>query len=164
MNEERRLLRARTFDEIAELYDHGRRECPAFLIDDLFALAEIKASEARVLEVGCGTGQATLPLARRGCSIVCVEMGANLARIARRKLASFPRVQVVNAPFENWEPNGALFDIVFAMTSWHWIDPRIRYLRAAAALRPGGVLAFTTGSHVFPPAFDPFFSQIQKVL
>jgi SAM-dependent methyltransferase len=162
MNEERRLLRAHTFDEIAELYDHGRRECPVFLIDDLFALAEIKASEARVLEVGCGTGQATLPLARCGCRIVCVEMGTNLARIARRRLASFPRVQIVNAPFENWEPNGAQFDIVFAVTSWHWIDPRIRYSRAAAALRPRGVLAFTSGGHAFPPGFDPFFSQIQK--
>jgi hypothetical protein len=39
MNEERRLLRAHTFDEIAELYDQGRRECPDFLIDGLFSLA-----------------------------------------------------------------------------------------------------------------------------
>jgi SAM-dependent methyltransferase len=162
MNEERRLLRARTFDEIAELFDQGRRECPAFLIDDLFALAEVKPSEARVLEVGCGTGQATLPLARRGCTIVCVEMGANLARIARGKLASFPNVHIVNSPFENWDPNGAQFDMVFAMTSWHWIDPLMRYSQAAGALRPRAVLAFTTGGHAFPPGFDPFFSQIQK--
>ena len=162
MNERARLLRAHTFDEIAELYERGRRESPAFLIDELFALAEIKPSEARVLEIGCGTGQATLPLARHGCSLVCVELGANLARIARRKLTAFPQVQIVNAAFENWERSGVEFDIVFAMTSWHWIDPRIRYSRAATALRPRGVLAFTTGGHAFPLGFDPFFSQIQK--
>ena len=161
MDEERRLRRARTFDEIAELYDRGRREHPEQLFDDLFALAETEPAGARVLEIGCGTGQATLPLARRGCRVTCVELGANLARIARGKLAQFPLVRVVTAPFEEWQPGGERFDIVFAATTWHWLDPTVRYAKAAAALRPGGVLAFTAWSHAFPTGFDPFFTEIQ---
>ena len=47
------------------------------------------------------------------------------------------------------------------MTSWHWLDPQLRYARAAAALRPAGWLAFTASSHAFPPDFDPFFAEIQ---
>jgi len=162
VNDETRLRRSRIFDEIAELYDQGRRECPSFLFDDLFALSGIVPVAARILEIGCGTGQATLPLARRGCEVLCVELGANLAKIARRKLAQFPRVTIVNASFEEWQPNGELFDIVLAVTSWHWIDPRVRYAKAAAALRPGGVLAFTTGGHACPPGFDSFFTEIQE--
>ena len=162
MNDETRLARARTFDEIAELYDAGRREVPAFVFDDLFALSGIDPANARVLEIGCGTGQATLPLARRGCEIVCIEPGANLARIAREKLAQFPRVAVINSGFEEWQPQGTRFDIVLAVTSWHWIDPRVRYAKAAAVLRPGGFLAFTTGGHACPSGFDSFFSEIQQ--
>lgn len=126
MKDPRRLERASTFDEIAELYDQARRGPPDQVFDDLFALAEMQPAGTNVLEVGCGTGQATLPLAQRGCSVVAVEMGANLARIARRKLKPFPRVQLVNARFEDWAPD-ATFDIVLAVTSWHWIDPRARY-------------------------------------
>jgi SAM-dependent methyltransferase len=91
-----------------------------------------------------------------------VELGANLARIARGKLTQFPLVLVVTAPFEEWEPDGEQFDIVFAATAWHWLDPTIRYARAAAALRPGGVLAFTSGGHGYPPGFDQFFTEIQE--
>ncbi len=160
MNERERIRRASTFDEIAELYDQGRRTCPKQILDDLFEQTDLMPADAKILEIGCGTGQATLPLARRGCRVVCVEMGSNLARIARRNLASFPRVTIVNARFEDWEPNH-LFDIVFAATSWHWLDPQIRYAKAAAALRPDGILAFTAGAHAFPPGFDSFFSEIQ---
>jgi len=162
MDDKTRLARARTFDEIAELYDRGRREVPAFVFDDLFALSGIDPATARVLEIGCGTGQATLPLARRGCEVVCIELGANLARLARQKLAPFPHVTIVNRRFEDWRLSGKPFDIVLAVTSWHWIDPRLRYAKAAAALRPGGMLAFTTGGHACPPGFDPFFTEIQN--
>ncbi|MGB6725827.1 MAG: class I SAM-dependent methyltransferase [Terracidiphilus sp.] len=157
---ENRETRAATFNEIAELYDLGRRESREQLFEDLFANIPVDAADADILEIGCGTGQATLPLARRGCRVLAVEMGANLARIAREKLVAFERVEIVNARFEDWVPTRR-FDLVLAVTSWHWIDPKVRYARAAAALKPGGTLAFTANDHAFPPGFDPFFSAIQ---
>jgi len=158
----RRLARARTFDEIAELYGRARRGYPEQLFDDVFALDGNEPSRANVLEIGCGTGQATLPLARRGCNVVCVEMGPNLAQVARGKLAQFPRVEIVNARFEDWDAGSAAFDVVFAANSWHWLDPGSRYSQAVRLLRPGGALAFTTSRHAFPPGFDPFFAEIQS--
>lgn len=157
---EQRLQRARTFDEIAELYDQGRREPPDWLYDDLFANTQLDPGLARVLELGCGTGKSTFPLARRGYQVVALEMGANLARLAERNLAAFSRVRIENALFEDWQCDEP-FDLVVAITAWHWFDPQVRYQRAAAALRPGGNLAFTTAEHVFPPGFDPFFEEIQ---
>jgi SAM-dependent methyltransferase len=160
MDDERRLARARTFDEIADLYDRARPYYREELFDDLFDYAGIAPKDARILEVGPGPGRATEPLARRGAEIVGIELGENLARIARQKLERFPRVRIVTANFETWEPDG-LFDIVFAATAWHWIDPKRRYVLAARALKPGGTLAFAQGTHAFPPDVDPFFLEIQ---
>lgn len=155
-----RLRRAQTFDEIATLYDRGRREPPAWIYDTLFAETRVEPGAARVVEIGCGTGKSTLPLARRGAAVLALEMGAQLAAVARLNLAVFPRVQVLETRFEDWRPAGA-FDVALAITSWHWLDPAVRCKRAAAALRDGGVLAFTLGEQAYPPGFDPFFVKIQ---
>jgi SAM-dependent methyltransferase len=161
LDEAVRLRRAATFDQIAELYDRGRRECPVQVLDAVFAQSGVPPGQGQILEIGCGTGQATLPLARRGCRVLALEMGENLARISRTKLATYPCVVIEHTTFEDWQPGEAMFDIVLAITSWHWIDPHVRYEKSACVLRPGGFLAFTSDCHVFPPGFDPFFDEIQ---
>jgi SAM-dependent methyltransferase len=157
---EQRVQRAQTFDEIAELYDQGRREPPSWLYDMLFSFPGLNPVRTHILEIGCGTGKSTLPLARRGCHVVALEMGANLARLAQQHLAGFPEVQIINARFEDWLPTEP-FDLALAITAWHWLDPLVRYQRAAAVLKPGAILAFSTNEQAFPPGFDPFFEQIQ---
>jgi SAM-dependent methyltransferase len=161
LTEAQRLQRAQTFDQIADLYDLGRREPPDWLYDTLFAESKIDPQSAHILEIGCGTGKSTLPLARRGANVLALEMGPNLARVARQNLAAFPNVEVLCTPFESWQPKPQ-FDLVLAITAWHWIDPAVRYQHAAAALKPGGILAFTTGGHAFPPDCDPVFKEIQE--
>jgi Methyltransferase domain len=42
---------------------------------------------ARVVEIGCGTGQTIVPPAERGYRITRVELGERLAAMAREKLA-----------------------------------------------------------------------------
>ncbi|MBI2913491.1 MAG: class I SAM-dependent methyltransferase [Chloroflexi bacterium] len=158
---DRELLRA-TFDEDAALYDRARPSYPEQLFDDLVQLAGLQPG-ASLLEIGCGTGQATLPLARRGFRIVCVELGDNLAAVARQNLAPFPDVEVVTGPLELWDPARAAFDLVYAAASWHWIDPNVRYRKAADLLNRGASLAIISGGHAFPKDADPFFFEIQEV-
>jgi SAM-dependent methyltransferase len=67
------------------------------------------------------------------------------------------------APFETWESEPESFDLIYAATAWHWVDPEIRYRKAHSVLRPGGHLAFWSAGHAFPSGFDPFFSEIQEV-
>jgi len=159
MSGDARRLRG-TFDEDAVLYDKMRPTYPAELIDDLIRLGTLPHG-GRVLEVGCGTGQATKALARRGYHIDCVELGAKLASVARERLAEFANVRVMTAAFESWNRRGAVYDVVLAATSWHWLDPDIRYGKAASALGPAGTLAIITTHHVLPREGDRFFADVQ---
>lgn len=149
-----------TFDEAAELYDRARPTYPDALFDGLVELAELKA-RSRVVEIGCGTGKATLPLAGRGLRVTCVELGPSLAAVARRRLALFPGVEILNADFETWRPARADYDAVVAFTAFHWIPPELRYLKSAALLREGGALAVAMTHHVLPDDADPFFLEAQ---
>lgn len=148
------------FDEDAARYDRARPGYPPTLFDGLAALAGLGPG-CRVLEIGCGTGQATVPLAERGCEIVAVELGAQLAAVARRNLARFPRVTVATATFEAWPLPAEPFDVVFAATAFHWVDPAVRVRKAADALRPGGVLATVTTHHAAGGTVD-FFADAQR--
>jgi SAM-dependent methyltransferase len=156
---DREWLRA-TFNETAELYDRARPDYPGELIDDLMTLAEI-GPRSRVLEIGAGTGKATVPVAERGCAIVAVELGADMAAVARRKLARFPSVTVVVSPFEGWPLPPQAFDAVLSATAWHWIDPAVRGVKAATALRPGGALALI-GTHHIAGGDRDFFVEVQE--
>lgn len=115
-----------------------------------------------MLELGPGTGKATLPLAQRGYEIVGLELGPGLASVARRNLAAHPQAEIVNEPFESWEPAGRRFDAVVAFTAFHWIDPQVRFSKSAALLWPHGSLAVVATQHVLPNGGDPFWAEVQE--
>ena len=100
------------------------------------------------MEIGSGTGQATLPLAKRQYQVTAIEVGPNLAAVARRKLAHFPNVAVTVSAFETWSLPPEPFDAVVSATAFHWLDPSVRVTKAADALRPGGVLAIIATHHI----------------
>jgi SAM-dependent methyltransferase len=170
---ERERLR-RTFDAVAEEYQDARPEYPEGLYEALISLTGVVAGVDELCEVGCATGKATLPLARRGFAIRCVELGGALAAEAGRNLAGFERVRVDHSDFESWTPRESAaavrdddfagFGLLYAATAWHWIDPAVKYRKAWSLLRPGGHLAFWDAVHVFPEVGgDPFFAEIQDV-
>ena len=150
-----------TFNEDAERYDRARPRYPAPMFDDLAAGGVPPG--ARVLEIGCGTGQATVSLAERGYRVVAVELGADMAAVARRNLAGFDAVEVVTAAFEEWPLPGEPFDVVFSATAFHWVDPAVRVSKSADALRPGGLLATVATHHIAGGTWtDTFCAEVQE--
>ena len=150
-------LRA-VFDEDAALYDQARPTYPSSLLRELGDLAGIGPG-ARVVEIGPGTGQATLALAASGAQVVAVELGPSLAARLRDKVAGLS-VEVVVGAFEEWPLPDEPFDAVAAFTAWHWLDPQIRARKAHDALRPGGALATVTTTHVLGGT-EQFFADVQ---
>jgi SAM-dependent methyltransferase len=157
-NGEDYLRLRRTFNEDAERYDRARPRYPAQMFDDLAAAAVPRGE--RVLEIGCGTGQATIALAERGYGIVAVELGPEMATVARRNLARFDSVEVVTAAFEDWPLPDEPFDVVFSATAFHWVDPAVRVSKSADALRPDGLLATVMTEHIAGGS-EEFFVEAQ---
>jgi SAM-dependent methyltransferase len=149
-----------TFGSDAELYDRMRPTYPTRMFDDLAQHAGIGPG-CRVLEIGPGTGQATVPLAERGCRLIGVELSPSLAEIARSKTAQFAAVDIVTAAFEDWPLPNEPFDVVVSATAFHWIDPAVRVKKAADALRPDGVLATISTHHVSGGTAE-FFIEVQN--
>ena len=72
MPDEDRLRLRHTFNAAAGSYHRVRPDYPAELFDELIAVAGLAPGD-HLLEVGCGPGKATVPLARRGFRITCIE-------------------------------------------------------------------------------------------
>ncbi|PSK97964.1 methyltransferase family protein [Murinocardiopsis flavida] len=159
-NGQRHALRT-VFDATAEKYERTRPVFPPRLFDDLVKCSGLTAGD-RVVEIGCGTGQATVPLAERGLDITAVDPGAELAAIARRRLAKFAAARVLTTSFEDWNPRDAPFDAVVAVNSLHWIDPLRRYAKPSELLREGGAMIVGSCRWARPVDADRFWTDVQE--
>ncbi|MEU0538096.1 class I SAM-dependent methyltransferase [Amycolatopsis tolypomycina] len=147
---------AESFGSDAERYDRARPEYPRELVDRLVA----ESPGPDFLDVGCGTGIEARQFRAAGCRVLGVDPDARMAAFARRA-----GIDVEVAKFEDWDPAGRTFDAVVAGQAWHWVDPVAGPAKAAAVLRPGGLLAVF--AHVFqPPAevADALVAACRRVL
>jgi SAM-dependent methyltransferase len=129
-----------TFNEVAELYQEVRPRYPERIVDQIIAFSGL-SSRGRVLEVGCGTGQMTLPFAKRGHEIVALDSGERLAALAARHCRPYPQVSVVACAFEDWQQAATGFDLLLSAQAFHWIDASYGLARAAELLKEGGTIA-----------------------
>jgi SAM-dependent methyltransferase len=151
-----------TFNEDAELYDRHRPGYPSTLFSDLSTLANLTPA-SQILEIGCGTGQATLPLAKFGSKIVAVELGPSLASLAAQNLSCYRNVSIHCSSFEDWPlplSEDEKFDVVLAATSWHWLDKSSRVEKSADALKENGTLVVISTHHIAGDT-ETFFSDVQ---
>jgi len=106
-------------------------------------------SGKRVLDVACGTGNLTIPLARQGCIVTGVDIAPNLLVQARERAADEGLTAVFDEGDAEQLPYGdASFDIVVSMFGAMFAPrPEVVASEFARVLRPGGLLAMANWNH-----------------
>lgn len=133
---------ARLYDAMYATKDYAR-ECDA--IEGAIRRFGDGGAYRRVLDLGCGTGNHALPLARRGYDVTGVDLSDDMVARARRKAAD----EGTNAAFEAGDMRtvdlGRTFDvalILFAALGYNIADADVGAALANARrhLRRGGLL------------------------
>lgn len=129
--------RGKLFNEVPALYERVRPSYRDELFTDLFAVTGVDATSS-VLEIGCGTGQATRPLAQLGCNVAAIEPGVEMADIAQQRMACSSNVAIETSTFEAWDAQDRRFDLIVAASSWHWVATRAGSRRRLLATESQG--------------------------
>lgn len=122
------------FSRQAGVYARARPTYPAALFD---ALAEAAPARGWALDVGCGSGQATAPLATRFAQVIGTE--PSLSQLAGA--APSQRGRLVVATAEQPLVSEPIFDLVVAAQAAHWFDMQAFADTVASSARPGALVA-----------------------
>ena len=128
------------FNGVAERYDAYRPSYPVELIDTVIKQSGIQP-DGRILEIGSGTGKATILFAQRGFSILGLDPGQKLIEVAAENLKSYAQVSFKRTRFEDWESGKAEFDLAISAQAFHWVPEEVRLAKTAKVLKGGGFLA-----------------------
>jgi len=146
------------FDEIVTNYDKVRWDYPRELYLDIF---EYAGAGKKALEIGAGTGKATLPFIDAGYGVTAVELGANMAEFMAEKFKSNSGFKVINETFEEAVLENEGYDLVYAATAFHWVDASIGCPKVMDILKPGGTFALFRYNSVPRPG-EALYDAIQR--
>jgi SAM-dependent methyltransferase len=116
-----------------------------------------------ILEIGPGSGQATLPLLDRGARITAVEPGEGLARRLAERAAGRD-VEIVVSTFEDAPVPDATFDLAVSATAFHWVAPVAGVAKCAQSLQDGGWLALWWTIWGDPDRTDEFHDALRPTI
>jgi SAM-dependent methyltransferase len=134
--------------EVARLYARYGRGYPPAVIDAIVDTFGLSRNDT-VIDLGCGTGQLTVPLAARVLSVVGVDPEPDMLWLARGHDGDTPNVKwvlgsddqlpAIAASLGN-RPIGA----ITVATALHWMDDPTVFQTAHKLVRPGGGVAVVT--------------------
>jgi SAM-dependent methyltransferase len=133
--------RARSFDAWAGEYDRFRPGYPQELFETIAARLELP-ERPLVVDLGAGTGRASLAMAGMGWRVTGVEPGRPMLDVLRGAAANAGLlVATVQASAEATGLDPGSADLVTAAQSFHWFDSDGALTEIARILRPGGGVA-----------------------
>lgn len=146
-----------TFDTVASTYEKFRPGYVAELYQAIFDYIPINQA-SKVVEVGIGGGQATLPVLQTECELTAVEYGAHFSELCREKFKDYPKFSVITGKFEDAVLDNDTYDLVFSASAFHWVPEDIGYPKVFSILKSGGVFA-RFANHPFRDKGKPALSE-----
>ncbi len=129
-----------TFNEDEYNYDKARPDYPDELFEEIFSYIDL-SENSNVLEIGIGTGQATLPFLNNGCNVTAVELGDKLAKYCQNKFSEFSNFKIINSDFITADLPENSFNLIYSATAFHWIPKDRGYAKIKSLLKPDGAIA-----------------------
>ncbi len=129
-----------TFNEEVAKYDKYRPKYCDELFSQIFTIKSIDQNST-IVEIGCGTGQATEPFLKTNCNLTAIEYGSELASYVKDKFSDYLNFEVLNCKFEDAILEKNSVDLIFSATAFHWIKEDIGYPKAFELLKDKGILA-----------------------
>jgi malonyl-CoA O-methyltransferase len=137
----------RAFERAAERYD-GVAVLQREIADRMLErLDYVRLAPKRILDLGCGTGYALDPLARRyrGARLVALDFAFPMLLRARRRGTWLNRPTCLCADAERLPLADGSVDLILSNATFQWCDdPAIAFAECLRVLRPGGLLMFST--------------------
>ena len=129
-----------TFDTVASTYEKFRPGYVEELYQTVFDYIPIVES-SKVIEVGIGGGQATLPILQAGCELTAVEYGVHFSQLCREKFKDYPKFSIITSKFEDAEFEDNTYDLIFSASAFHWVPEEIGYPKVFSLLKNDGAFA-----------------------
>lgn len=114
------------------------------------------------LEIGPGTGQATGPILKTGCSYLAIELGENFTKAMKERFGSFDNFQIVNADFETYDFGQRQFDLIYSAATIQWIPEEIGFPKVYDLLKGGGTFAMMFTVTDDKSANEALYAKIQE--
>lgn len=152
----------KVFDSVPEEFDKWRFRYCDELFADVIEYAKLDVSKA-ALEIGPGTGQATEPILKTGCSYLAIELGENLAEFTKNKFGSYNNFQIVNADFETYDFGQRQYDLVYSAATIQWIPEEIGFPKVYDLLKSNGTFAMMLTHTDFKSSNEALYLKIQEV-
>lgn len=136
----------RIFSGAAYYYSRYRPPYPQALLQDVVRQT-VGTSGRHMVDWGCGTGEAALPLSSFFAEVVAVDIDAEMIALAREKAAAQHVVNVrwVVGPAESLDLSDGSTDLIVAGSSFHWMDRELLARRAHRALTERGAIGIIGG-------------------
>lgn len=150
------------FDSVPEEFDKWRFRYCDELFTDVIEFSKLDGNKT-ALEIGPGTGQATEPILKTGCSYVAIELGAHLAEFTRNKFSSYDNFKVVNDDFVTYDFGQNQFDLVYSAATIQWIPEEIGFPKVYDILKSGGTFAMFFTRSDYKSSNGPLYTKIQEV-
>ncbi len=165
LSERARLwLGKRNWDNRADHWDHGGATGLSAVFDAVIEAAAV-GPETVVVDLGCGSGQLSVPLAHKGAAVTAVDISPRMAELVRQRAAEehLDRLTAQVAPVEHLVLPPASVDVVVTNYAMHHVrdNDKLAVVRAAAGwLKPGGRLV--VGDMMFGRGASPRDREIIK--
>jgi ubiquinone/menaquinone biosynthesis C-methylase UbiE len=131
------MSNSRSFDRAASIYDQTRPLLEPIATHGIQAILDIIGPNARILDVGTGTGRISVPLLERGMDLIGCDISSKMLARLKDKL---PSARIAQADASLLPFSTANFDVVLTVHVLHLIPPWREALREfQRVLKPNGI-------------------------